>query len=211
LPWITGLAAPDALGTAEPWSSANNAPLQFILQDQYLKYLVFNDPHYNSLTFNLNNAHQLVRLQAVVARGGADGTNPDLTGFKQNGGKLVIYQGWSDAGVTPLETLQVYKHIANQMGGITKTQQFARLFMMPDMQHCGGGPGPNNWDAFTPLVNWLLNGVAPNQITAFHYQNDDPSTGVVTRSMPVCVYPNQAKYIGGNVNQASSWTCPSGS
>ena len=209
-PWITGLAAPDALGTSEPWSSPANAPGQFVLQDQFLKYLVFNDPNFNSLTFNFNDPNQLALLQAVVTRKGADGTNPDLTGFKQNGGKLVIYQGWSDATVTPLETLQVYKDIANQMGGITKTQQFARLFMMPGMQHCGGGPGPNNWDAFTPLVNWLLNGVAPNQITAFHFQNDDPSTGVVTRSMPVCAYPNQAKYIGGDVNQASSWTCPGG-
>jgi feruloyl esterase len=181
------------------------------MQDQFLKYLVFNDPGYNSLSFDLKDPHQLAQLQSVVTRGGADGTNPDLSAFQQNGGKLVIYQGWSDEVVSPLETVQVYKDIAKEMGGISNIQQFARLFMLPGTHHCGGGPGPDNWDAFTPMVNWVLNGVAPNQITAFHYQNDDPSTGVITRSMPVCTYPNQAKYIGGDVNQASSWTCPSGS
>ncbi len=208
-PWVIGLAAPDALGTAEPWTSVDNAPAQFLFQDQFFKYLVFNNPNYDSLSFNINDANQLAQLQAVVTRGGADGTNPDLSAFKQNGGKLIIYQGWSDAAVTPLETVQLYKDIARKMGGITKAQQFARLFMFPGMQHCGGGPGPDAWDPFGPIVNWLLNGIAPTQITAFHFQNDDPSTGVITRSMPVCMYPNQAQYIGGDVNQASSWTCPS--
>ena len=89
--WITGLTAPDALGTAEPWSSLHNAPGQFLFQDQFLKFLVFNDPKYNSLTFDLTDLTQLAKLQAVVMRGGADASNPDLSAFRNNGGKLLIF------------------------------------------------------------------------------------------------------------------------
>lgn len=111
--------------------------------------------------------------------------------------------------MTPLETVQYYKDLTKKMGGIQATQQFARLFMLPGTQHCGGGPGPNVWDGFAPDVLWWLGFATPDQIIASHYQNDDPSAGVVTRSMPLCPYPAQARYNGGDVNQASSWTCPS--
>jgi feruloyl esterase len=47
-----------------------------------------------------------------------------------------------------------------------KTQEYARLFMVPGMYHCLGGPGPNVFDALTPLVNWVENGVAPETIIA---------------------------------------------
>jgi feruloyl esterase len=206
--WITGLAAPDAPGTAEPWTSLDNAPGQFIFQDQFLKYFVFGDASYNSLTFNVNDPSQLAQLQAVATRGGADGTIPDLSAFSQRGGKLTIFHGWSDAAVTPLDTVQYYMNLAGKMGGIAATKQFARLFMLPGTQHCGGGPGPDVWNGFVPVLFWVENGTVPDQLPAYHFQNDDPSTGVVTRSMPLCAYPNQAKYIGGDVNQLSSWTCP---
>jgi hypothetical protein len=210
-PWIMGLASPDALGTAEPWSSVGDAPLQFDFQDGFLKYFVYGDATYNSLSFSINDSTQLARLKAVITRGGGDGTNPDLSRFQQHGGKLTIFHGWSDPALAPLETVQYYKNVANKMGGMSATRQFARLFMAPGTQHCGGGPGPNSWNPIAPVFFWVENGTAPDQIPAVHYQNDDPSSGVVTRTMPLCVYPNQAKYIGGDVNQASSWTCPSDS
>lgn len=127
-------------------------------------------------------------------------------------GKLILYHGWSDGTLTPLETVQYYRDVVQKMGGVDRTQQSVRLFMAPRMHHCFGGPGPNNFDALTPVAFWALYGVVPDQIIATHYQDNDPSTGVVTRTMPLCPYPAVAVFTGGDVNVADNWVCkrPSG-
>ena len=69
------------------------------------------------------------------------------------------------------------------------------------------GPGPNNFRADIALLFWVLTGVAPDQIIATHYQNNDPSAGIVTRTMPLCPYPAVAVFTGGDVNVAANWVC----
>ena len=206
--WTTGFVPPDAPGTAEPWSDLGLAPLQFIFQDQVLKFFVFGDPGYNSLSFNLNSS-DLARTQIVMNRGGAEGTDPDLSTFKDRGGKLIIYHGWSDPAVSPLETIRYYDGIIQEQGGLNRTGQFARLFMVPGMHHCiaSGGPAPNVFDPISPLIDWVERDEAPTQILATHFQDNDPSTGVITRTMPLCPYPEVAVFMGGDVNQASNWAC----
>lgn len=173
-----------------------------------MKFFVFNDPNYNSLTFDLNNRRNRARLAAVINRGGAAATNPNLSAFVKHGGKLILYQGWSDPLLSSLETVQYYRDVVQKMGGgFDRAQQSVRLFMVPGMHHCGGGPGPNNFDAITPVVLWVLFGAAPDQIIATHYQDNDPSTGVVTRTMPLCPYPAVAVFTGGDVNEADNWIC----
>jgi len=138
--WITGLVPPDAPGTAEPWSDLEVAPWQFLLQDQILKFFVFSDPSYNSLSFNINS-NDLEKTEMVMNRGGAEGRNPDLSGFEDRGGKLILYHGWSDPAVSPLETVRYFKAVTQLQGDLNATGQFARLFMIPGMQHCvGRGP-----------------------------------------------------------------------
>ena len=139
---------------------------------------------------------------------GAAATNPDLSAFVKRGGKLLIYHGWSDGTVSPLETVRYYRDVVRTLGGLDRTQQSVRLFMAPGMHHGqGGGPGPNNFRADIALLLWVLTGVAPDQIIATHYQNNDPSTGVVTRTMPLCPYPAMAVFTGGDVNVADNWVC----
>jgi feruloyl esterase len=205
--WITGLVAPDAPGTAEPWSDPGLAPWQFLFQDQVLKFFVFGDPGYNSLSFNINSG-DLVKTHMVMNRGGAEGADPDLSAFRNRGGKLIMYHGWSDAAFSPEETLQYYKAVIQQQGGLGPTGEFARLFMAPGMQHCiGSGPGPNVFDPLTPLIDWVESNVEPKRIVAAHFQDNDPGTGVVTRTMPLCPYPKAAFFKGGDVNKASNWGC----
>ncbi|PYV98050.1 MAG: hypothetical protein DMG86_17180 [Acidobacteria bacterium] len=80
--------------------------------------------------------------------------------------------------------------------------------MAPGMQHCiGSGPGPNVFDPLSSLLEWVEKGKAPDQVIAAHFLNNDPSTGVVTRTMPLCPYPQTAHFKGGDVNQASNWSC----
>jgi feruloyl esterase len=206
--WMTGFEHPNAPGTAEPWMTPEFPPLVFFYQDQFLKYFVFSDPNYNFLDFNLNSDN-LARAQAVINRGGAAGTNPDLSGFARRGGKLILYHGWSDPAITPLATVHYYDAVTEQQGGVNRTEQFARLFMVPGMRHCvgSGGPGPNVFDPLTPLINWVERNVAPKQIVAAHFLDNDPTTGVVTRTMPLCPYPEVAQFLGGDVNHAANWSC----
>ncbi len=206
--WITGVVPPDAPGTAEPWNNPGLAPWQFLFQDQALKFFVFGDPGYNSLSFNINSS-DLSRTQEALNRDGSEGTNPDLSAFRSRGGKLILYHGWSDPAVSPLETVNYYKAVIQEQDGLQRTEQFARLFMVPGMHHCigSGGPGPNFFDPLTSLVNWVEQGAAPNEILATHFQNNDPTSGVITRTMPLCPYPKAAVFKGGDVNEASNWSC----
>ena len=207
--WITGFVSPDAFGAAEPWSDPGLAPWLFTPQDQFLKNFVFSNPNYNSLTFNINSS-DLTQAEAVINRSGAAATNPNLAAFRNRGGRLILSHGWSDPALTPLETVRYYKAVARGVqAGFIRTQQFARLFMVPGMRHCigSGGPGPNVFDPLPSLIDWVENGVAPEQIVAAHFKDNNPTTGIITRTMPLCPYPRVAVFQGGNVNEASNWKC----
>lgn len=205
--WTTGLLPPDAPGAPEPWSDFAIAPWQFLIQDQVLKFFVFGDPAYNSLSFDLNSA-DLAKTRMVMNRGGAEGANPNLSSFQNSGGKLIIYHGWSDPALAPQETIRYYNSVVQDQGSLSRTMQFARLFMAPGMQHCiGSGPGPNVFDPLTPLINWVERSIEPSKIAATHFQENDLSSGIITRTMPLCPYPKRAHFNGGDINQASSWSC----
>ena len=206
--WITAFEAPNAPGTSEPWVDPEFPPWQFTLQDQFLKFFVFSDPNYNSLSFDINSS-DMARARAVIHRGGAAATDPNLSEFRGRGGKLILYHGWSDPALTPLETVKYYEAVARKTGGgYHDTQEFARLFMAPGMRHCiGTGPGPNVFDPLSPLTDWVENDVAPDRIIATHYKDNDPSTGIITSTMPLCPYPQMARFTGGNVRKGRNWVC----
>ena len=89
---------------------------------------------------------------------------------------------------------------------VQATQQFFRLFMVPGMGHCSGGPGTDQFDFLTALEHWVERGAAPDKIIASHRTG-----GVVDRTRPLCPHPQVARYSGtGNVNDASSFACIGG-
>ena len=164
------------MGTSEPWIDPETPPWQFIFQDQFLKFFAFSDPNYNSLSFDINSS-DLTKAQAVIHRAGAAATNPDLSAFRDHGGRLILYHSWSDPAVTPLETVDYYDSMARKTGrGYHDTQEFARLFMAPGMRHCiGTGPGPNVFDPLAPMISWVENKSAPDRIVATHYKDNEPN------------------------------------
>jgi hypothetical protein len=120
--------------------------------------------------------------------------NPDLRAFKARGGKLIMYQGWADAGaggVPPLKAVNYYETTERTMGGPAATRDFFRLFMIPGMGHCGGGEGASNVDYVSYLEEWVEKGRAPDALLATH---TGPGESIFTR--PVFPYPKQAKYKG---------------
>jgi feruloyl esterase len=144
----------------------------------------------------------------------------DLGEFREHGGKLLMYHGWADPLIPSQSSINYFNALVGNDGhgfqqasfnsnggqGLQRTQSYARLFMVPGMFHCSGGPGPNTFDALRPLVNWVENGVAPETITATKFVNDTPPAVLMTR--PLCVYPKVAKYNGsGNTSIAANFTC----
>ena len=145
-------------------------------------------------------------------------TSTDLGEFREHGGKLLMYHGWADPLIPSATSINYFNAlVANDNhgfqqasfagnGSLARTQSYARLFMVPGLYHCSGGPGPNTFDALTPLVNWVEKGVAPETITATKYVNDTPPAVQMTR--PLCVYPKVAKYNGsGSASIAANFTC----
>ncbi|MEJ0065208.1 MAG: tannase/feruloyl esterase family alpha/beta hydrolase [Caulobacteraceae bacterium] len=136
------------------------------------------------------------------------GEAPDLTAFERRGGKLILYHGWADGGVSPINTLDYYSQVAHGQGGMAKVRGWFRLFMVPGMFHCRGGDAPNTFDFMPSIMAWVEKGVAPDGVVA---TQKDPS-GQILRQRPLYAYPEQAAYKGaGDANMASSWqaTTPS--
>jgi feruloyl esterase len=139
----------------------------------------------------------------------ADST--DLSDFKQLGNKLIMYHGWADTVIPSQSSIDYFNALVgqdsrNSDNNLGQTQEYARLFMVPGMFHCSGGPGPNVFDGLTPLVNWVEQGVAPETIIAAKFVADTPPAVEMTR--PLCVFPNVAKYNGsGNTNVATNFAC----
>ena len=80
--------------------------------------------------------------------------------------------------------------------------------MVPGMNHCGGGPGPNVFDGFSSLVKWVENKQAPDSMVATHMTNNMPD-----RTRPLCPFPQTAQYSGqGSIDDAANFVCkvPSG-
>lgn len=131
-----------------------------------------------------------------------DATNPDLSAFQKAGGKLILWHGWADQHISPLFTIQYYEAMQNQMGELT-VGQFARLYLVPGVAHCGGGEGMPNIDLVSQITAWAEQGVAPSAVMT--YQTDSSSN--VTASRPVYPYPAVAKYSGsGDWHDGANYT-----
>ncbi len=130
--------------------------------------------------------------------------DPDLSRFRDRGGKLVLWHGWADWGIMPQGTIDYYGRVARTLrGGFRTTQRFARLFMAPGVAHCGGGAGPQPQGMFEAVVNWVENREAPRRILA-----TQTLAGGVMRSRPLCPYPAVAVWTGrGSTDDAASFVC----
>src|ERR1700686_64904 len=130
---------------------------------------MFRNPGWDYRSFNFATDAALAER---IDNGTINAKNPDLRAFFSHGGKLLQYHGWSDPKTPPLQGGNTNKRSRNAMGGAGKVQNSYRLFMVPGMQHCGGGPGPNQFNAMAALERWRESGVAPDQITAYHVENN---------------------------------------
>ena len=130
-----------------------------------------------------------------------DATDTQLAAFKQAGGKLILWHGWADQHISPLFTISYFNGLQKTMG-VDSVTQFARLYLVPGVGHCGGGEGFPNIDLVSQITGWVEQGSAPNAVMT--YQTDASSN--VTATRPVYPYPAVALYSGsGDWHVASNY------
>jgi feruloyl esterase len=195
-------------GTETEWAGWNFAAIRaarlvpefgnFRVADQYLRYLADETvrANVNPLTFDFD------RDPATLARARNlyDATSADLGAFRARGGKMLMWHGLADSGISAESSIGYYEAVA-EAAGRTRIDDFFRLFLIPGVHHCGGGPGPVEFDALTALEGWVEQGRAPEELVASRW-----TAGVLERSRPVYPYPMLARYAGtGDPSKAASF------
>jgi feruloyl esterase len=164
-----------------------------------MRYFIYSDPEWSYVGFDYSNyAKDSARVADTL-----NATDPDLSAFRSRGGKLLIYNGWSDTAQTSLAFADYYGQI---LAHDATAADDVRLFLMPGVEHCFGGPGPSWVDFLDEIDRWVETGNAPDQVTAFWLDETKQPTG----SRPVCAYPTVAQYDRqGDTRDASSFSCTS--
>lgn len=167
-------------------------------------YMIKEDPNWDWRTLNLDDDVAL-GFEKLKDTMGFD--NPDFTKFHERGGKIIIYHGWNENQTNPFRTIEYYNEIAEFMGGLAEIQAFSRLYLIPGMEHCGGGEGTDTFDMLVEVMKWVEEGKAPDKVTASKVVD-----GKVVRTRPLCPYPQVAQYTGrGSPDVAENFVCKPGS
>jgi feruloyl esterase len=177
----------------------------------YFRYEVMPPagPNWQESDFNFDRDYK--RFEGGVQESLLNAANPDLRKFKSGGGKLILFQGGMDSDVVPANTIDYYQTVEKTMGGRAATQEFFRLFIVPGMKHCSGGPGAFAIDYLSYLENWVERGQAPDLMLGAHVKEPTMSFPLsrndhILFTRPVYPYPLQAKYkSSGDPNDASSF------
>jgi hypothetical protein len=173
--------------------------INYEIARQFLTYLVDEKPRSNAdpLAFDFDkDINSLARARSIY-----DATSFDLRAFKARGGKMLLWHGMADGGISVTSSIGYYQGVTKFMGGRKQTEDFFRMYLIPGVHHCGGGPGLTDFDALTLLDNWVEKGQEPQALIASRRAD-----GVVERARPIYPYPVQARYFGsGNPKQSDSF------
>jgi feruloyl esterase len=183
--------------TGNHWEQAENV----------FKYMIFENPAWDFRTFDYDRDVAFVDAKLASTMNAFD---PDLAGLQRRGAKMILYHGWNDPSISPVNTVNYYESVVARLQGKDsraraeeRAKAFVRLFMVPGMLHCSGGPGPDRFDMLSAMEQWVEHGIAPDTVPASHLKN-----GVVDRTRPLCAYPKVAVYKGaGSSDDAANFSC----
>jgi feruloyl esterase len=168
-------------------------------RSEFWSAFVFHNPqwHWSTLDFDRDLAYANATVGYVSA------IEHDLSAFKRRGGKLLTYAGWVDPILPGGDVVHYYERVVEAMGGLDSTRDFSRLFMMPGVGHCSGGPGPDEIDPLAAIRDWVEKGVAPERLIASKRVG-----GKTVRTRPICAFPRIARWSGtGSTDDAANFTC----
>jgi feruloyl esterase len=187
--------------------------------EQFIANFVYRDPNWDPLTFDIEKD-----MPATLEAGRiGDAGSTDFDAARRRGVKIIQYHGWNDIRIPPGNSIRYYEAVVSANGGLAKTQDFYRLFMVPGMGHCYAGAGASNFggvgqqlppvrdgahDLLVALQDWVERGIAPSEFIATKYESPDPASSAVQFQRRLCMHPAVAKYKGsGNRNDAASFIC----
>jgi hypothetical protein len=193
----------ELVGSEPVWPDNFIPPSKTVLprSESQMKLAMLNPPpgpSWDYTMFNFDTDPPKVADAAAIL----NPQNPDLAPLKKRGGKIVQYAGWADQQVNPQPGIEYYNTVSKRLGA-TETRDFYRLFMVPGMFHCGGGPGCGSADWLSVVIDWVEKGKTPSQIVGAHVES-----GKTTRTRPLCPYPQVARYSGtGSTDEAANFAC----
>jgi feruloyl esterase len=184
--------------------------------DSLFQYMIYGtSPGWSSATYDFEHDYKRLGMAALYTD-----TTPDLRRFKAAGGKLLVYQGGNDVVEMPTAIVDYYETAEKVLGGLELTQDFFRLFIIPGMNHCGGGVGASSVDYLSYLENWVEQNHAPDKMIGAHVSDSyldslpeasrsvtfplDPKIPL-SFTRPMYPYPQFAKYASGAPNDAASF------
>ena len=216
-PYDGGIGDPSPIGSLRGWTLGNprapvNSALNVTLGAGALAFIFVTPPvdDVPPLDFVLRfdfdrDAPKIFATSGDYAPSSMDfmsAASTDLSAFRRRGGKLLVYHGASDGVFSVNDTIRWYEGVNVASDG--RAADFARLFVVPGMGHCLGGPATDRFDALTAVVDWVENGVVPERIVA----TASPASPFPDRSRPLCPYPLQSRYSGaGSIESAASFAC----
>jgi hypothetical protein len=220
----SGMAGPAA-------AFLHDQPANLYFGNDYYRFFVFDNSRWDIATFNFDSDMDFSEHKVISGKSLASIVNaasPDLSALRIRGAKVLMYVGWGDEALSPLEGIAYYESVARKFGGMEKTRNFYRLFMVPGMGHCGNGPGANSFgqDFYNEgqhfgralrndsahniqraLEAWVETGRKPDRIVAVKYADDDPEKGAAF-TRPICPFPQMPMYLGtGNRADAVNFDC----
>jgi len=199
-PWDAGIGAAGwrawKLGTSKtPQPNAINMTLGSGALKGY--FATPYDANFDPLKFDFDKDPARLRQTAAI-------NDPDSTAlntFSGRGGKLLLYHGMSDPVFSANDTISYYQTMAADNGGMETTKRWSRLYLIPGMNHCGGGTSLDQFDALSAIVDWVEKGDAPSSLTA-------TGQAFPERSRPLCAFPAHAIYKGsGSIEDAANFEC----
>lgn len=171
-----------------------NLSLHYAFGINMFKYLVFNDTGWNYENYDFSTFFNDTRYASAYL----DATQTDYTEFKKRKGKMIMYHGWNDPALSAFETIKHYQEAEQKDKNI---QSSIRLFLLPGVLHCGGGPGPDGVDWVKLIRDWVENDKAPERLVLTKKEKDK-----VVMTRPVFPFPKVAVYSGqGDPNREKNF------
>jgi hypothetical protein len=174
-------------------------PISQLFAETFFRYLAFPKKDAEFQLNQFDSDRDVPRLTFI--RKTLDATEPDLSAFRDRGGKLLMWFGWADAALNPMMGVEYYESVLRTMG--PQTRDFFRLYMMPGVFHCAGGPGCDSFPRLATLIDWVEHGRTPESLTA-----SKVVSGKAIRTRRLCPFPQVAVYAGsGSTDEAASFRC----
>ena len=185
-------------GSELDWSFFTDSPAPIGIATSALR-VILGDPSWDYGTVDFDR-HVAQADMSDVAR--VNASNPDVSEFVRRGGKLILSGGWNNALVPAGAVVDYYNRVSSTLGA-AETRRAVRLYMVPGMIECNGGPGTDTFDMLAVMRRWIERGQAPAEVVASRVEH-----GKVVRTRPLCPYPQVATFKGsGSTDEAKNFVC----